>query len=178
MYTTQHTNWLRSAWQAVVTLCPVVPASSYLCHCKHTYTSMFRLRELSSTIKMDFCKAQRSTHPKEACSHLFSYSMSRPDLLQRRSSNCLTCLHWLLQWQIFHLLLHSIFLCFILPINTIRIMTELIMGLCQESGWNNKLFYHTLKMHFPNLKKKKKKKQASMRVHNESCAFSRVCSRL
>lgn len=30
-------NWLRSAWQAVLTQCPVIPASSYLCPCIDIY---------------------------------------------------------------------------------------------------------------------------------------------
>lgn len=77
----------------------------------------------------------------------------------------------LFQWQIFHTLLNSIFLCFSLLINTIRIMMELIMGPCQESGWNNKLFHHTLKMYFTNSTKNKKQKTTSMRLHKESSAF-------
>lgn len=72
----------------------------------------------------------------------------------------------LFQWQIFHMLLNSISFCFSLPINTIRIMMEPITGPCQESGWNNKLFYHTLKMYFINLKK-----YISVWVHNEGPAF-------
>lgn len=46
---------------------------------------------------------------------------------------------------------------------------EPIMGPYQESGRNNKLFYHTLKLYFTYVQKKKK--NASMQAHNELLAF-------
>lgn len=96
VYTTQYTQLAQVSMAGSSDIVPSDPCLLILMPLYihiHIYTSMFRLRELPDTTKIDFCKAQISTHPKEACSNLFSYSMSRPDLLQRRSSNCLTCLH-------------------------------------------------------------------------------------
>lgn len=50
-------------------------------------------------------------------------------------------------------------------------MMEPITGPCQESGGNNKLFYHTLKMYFINLKKKSLCEYIMKALH-----FRSICS--
>lgn len=112
----------------------------------------YLLRELSSAIKIDFCKAQKSTplRKQRAQASLAAACLGQTFRAMFKLFDSPT----LFLWQTFHMLLNSISLCFSLPINTVRVMMELVMGPCQESGWNNKLFYHTLKMYFTNLKKK------------------------
>ena len=109
----------------------------------HTHTSVYSIQEQylwSQRIIFHywngFCKAQISSHPEEATySDLFSCTC----LVQTffKTTHKLFDLPTLFQWQIFHRLLNSTSFCFSLPINTIRIMMEPIMGPCQESGSNN-----------------------------------------